>query len=171
VKNANGVPPSNVSYVPPPPPLQHPLPPTPLKDGDILRVDGVIFQKPFVEKPIHAEDHNVRVLHPSTDRGGATRLFRKVENCASKHDADDTALRTDGPYLYEEFLPTEGSLDVKVYTVGEDFFYAEARKSPVVDGVVERNEKGKEVRYMTQLSEAEISMAKEVGGGEDWGGG
>jgi hypothetical protein len=72
-----------------------------------------------------------------------------------------TPIRTEGSYLYEEFLATQGT-DVKVYTVGAGYFHAEARKSPVVDGRVNRNEDGKEVRYPIALTAEEKAIARRV---------
>ncbi|KAL2515773.1 Inositol hexakisphosphate and diphosphoinositol-pentakisphosphate kinase VIP2 [Forsythia ovata] len=49
-----------------------------------------------------------------------------------------------------------------VYKVGPEYARAEARKSPVVDGVVMRNPDGKEVRYPVLLTPTENQMAREV---------
>ena len=45
---------------------------------DYVEVGGVVFHKPFVEKPLNAEDHNVHIYFPTSAGGGSQRLFRKV---------------------------------------------------------------------------------------------
>lgn len=47
---------------------------------DHVEVNGENFQKPFVEKPVSAEDHNVYIYYPTSAGGGSQRLFRKVSN-------------------------------------------------------------------------------------------
>lgn len=58
-------------------------------------------------------------------------------------------------------MPTDGT-DVKVYTVGPDYAHAEARKSPALDGKVERDKEGKEVRYPVILTNSEKLIARKV---------
>lgn len=48
--------------------------------SDHIEVNGMTFNKPFVEKPLSAEDHNVYIYYPSSVGGGSQRLFRKVIN-------------------------------------------------------------------------------------------
>lgn len=52
--------------------------------------------------------------------------------------------------------------DVKVYTVGPDYAHAEARKSPALDGKVERDSEGKEIRYPVILNHSEKLISRKV---------
>lgn len=49
-----------------------------------------------------------------------------------------------------------------MYTVGPDYAHAEARKSPALDGKVERDSEGKEVRYPVILNAREKLIAWKV---------
>uniref|UniRef100_A0A0E0JPG1 Inositol hexakisphosphate and diphosphoinositol-pentakisphosphate kinase n=1 Tax=Oryza punctata TaxID=4537 RepID=A0A0E0JPG1_ORYPU len=132
-----------------------------IEQDDFIEIHGKRFCKPFVEKPIDGDDHNIMIYYPSSAGGGMKELFRKVGNRSSEFYPDVRKVRRDGSYIYEEFMPTGGT-DVKVYTVGPGYAHAEARKSPVVDGVVMRNSDGKEVRYPVLLTPTEKQIARNI---------
>jgi inositol hexakisphosphate/diphosphoinositol-pentakisphosphate kinase len=132
-----------------------------MEHDDHIEVNGVVIHKPFVEKPVDADDHNIAIYYPSSAGGGCKKLFRKVGDRSSEFYPDINEIRREGSYIYEEFVETQGT-DVKMYTVGPDYGHAEARKSPAVDGKVERNEDGKEVRFPVILTLREKEIARRI---------
>ncbi|CAN1272342.1 Inositol hexakisphosphate and diphosphoinositol-pentakisphosphate kinase VIP2 [Linum perenne] len=108
------------------------------------------LRKPFLINELEPQ----HLLH---DR----RKVYEVGNRSSEFHPEVRRVRREGSYIYEEFMPTGGT-DVKVYTVGPEYAHAEARKSPVVDGVVMRNPDGKEVRYPVLLTPNEKQVSREV---------
>ena len=128
---------------------------------EYIMLNGVKMEKPFVEKPVNAEDHNVRIYYSRVDGGGMKQLFRKEHNQCSEYFPEVSHIRTYGSYIYEHFLQTEGT-DVKVYSVGVSYVHAEARKSPTVDGRVDRDANGKEVRYPILLTYDEKQICRKI---------
>ena len=84
-----------------------------VETDDSVQVGDMVFHKPFVEKPVNAEDHNVYIYFPSSAGGGSQRLFRKVGNRSSVYSAE-SSVRKEGSYIYEDFVVTDGT-DVKVW--------------------------------------------------------
>jgi inositol hexakisphosphate/diphosphoinositol-pentakisphosphate kinase len=124
-------------------------------------VNGIQIDKPLVEKPVDAEDHNIYIYYPLSAGGGSKRLYRKIDDRSSTFYPTVNELRKTGSFIYEKFVVTQGT-DVKVYTMGPDYAHAEARKSPVVDGRVNRDAAGLEVRYPVILSPTEKEIARKI---------
>jgi len=126
-----------------------------LEYNEKVIVNGITINKPFVEKPIDAENHNVYLYYKG---GGSRRLFRKIGNRSSE-PSDCSCIRRTGSFLYEECIESEN--DIKVYTV-DDYVFAEIRKAPTVDGVVERDVFGKEHRSKCRLTNYEKQIAQQI---------
>ncbi|XP_038257380.1 inositol hexakisphosphate and diphosphoinositol-pentakisphosphate kinase 2 isoform X6 [Dermochelys coriacea] len=93
-----------------------------IEGEDQVEVNGEVFQKPFVEKPVSAEDHNVYIYYPTSAGGGSQRLFRKIGSRSSVYSPESNVRKT-GSYIYEEFMPTDGT-DVKQTVCGFDLLRA-----------------------------------------------
>ncbi|XP_055572271.1 inositol hexakisphosphate and diphosphoinositol-pentakisphosphate kinase 1 isoform X3 [Falco cherrug] len=118
-----------------------------------------ILQEEGIDLPRYA------VLNRDPDRPEECNLVEGEDHVEigsrSSVYSPESSVRKTGSYIYEEFMPTDGT-DVKVYTVGPDYAHAEARKSPALDGKVERDSEGKEIRYPVMLTAMEKLVARKV---------
>ncbi|KAN0015061.1 hypothetical protein ACTFIU_001383 [Dictyostelium citrinum] len=128
---------------------------------DYIEVNGNRIYKPFIEKPFNSDDHNNYIYYPKSQGGGCRKLFRKVGNNSSDYFGDINTIREKGSYTYEEFLKIDDFKDVKIYST-KSFSYSELRKSPSVDGYVERTAMGKEKRSVTNLSDQEVNISYKI---------
>ena len=128
---------------------------------DHIEYKGKKLYKPFVEKPFNGDDHDIYIYYPPNLGGGQKRLFRKTKELSSLYFPNLNEIRRDQSYIYEEFLQSDG-FDIKVYTIGPDNTHAEARKSPSLDGKVNRSAEGKEVRIPINLTAKEKEIAKKI---------
>lgn len=82
-----------------------------LESEDHVEVGGVVFNKPFVEKPVSAEDHNIYIYYPTSAGGGSQRLFRKIGSRSSVYSpesrvrksgmSDNNSSRLSMPLIYD----------------------------------------------------------------------
>ena len=128
---------------------------------DHIEYKGKKLYKPFVEKPFNGDDHNIYIYYPPNLGGGHKRLFRKTKEYSSLYFPNANEIRRDKSYIYEEYLQSDG-FDVKVYTIGPDNAHAEERKSPTLDGKVNRSTEGKEIRYPINLTKEEKEFARKI---------
>ena len=128
---------------------------------DYIIVNSVKIYKPLLEKPINGDEHNINIYYPFSSGGGCKKLFRKRANEASKFYPSENKVRRDQSYIYEKFLPNDG-FDIKIYSVGTYYAHGEARKSPTLDGKVNRAIDGKEIRYPIIMSSEEKVIARTI---------
>jgi len=137
-----------------------------LDNGDVLSVNGVLLRKPFVEKPVNENEHDIIIYYPGITGGGARKLFRTWGSKPSEFIPDLVTPRAitkpKRSYIYEQLIEVDNGEDVKVYAIGPTCSYANTRKSRVIGGRVRRNIYGKEIRYMTALSGEEEETVKKV---------
>ncbi|XP_954090.1 uncharacterized protein TA05605 [Theileria annulata] len=128
---------------------------------DYIIYNGIRLNKPFIEKPIDSDDHNNWIYYPLNSGGGCKKLFRKNGDRSSNYYPEIHNVRRDSIYIYQEFVSNFGT-DIKVYSVGPLFAHAESRKSPTLDGKVDRYPDGKEIRYPVILTGKEKIIAYRI---------
>jgi len=198
-----------------------------IENANWIEYNGVRLMKPFVEKPLDANNHNIFIYLENDS--GCRKLFRKKKNKSSAldkswnrvrkmnhiHDENDesdenddenddargendhrTGHGTNGDdlrrncgqrdvvdqdkvknlnqegYLYEPYQKLYGGKDIKVYMCGDFdertneifdlYVHAEQRKSPSIDGIVERANSGLEHRDRVNLTEEEMEICRKI---------
>ncbi|KAJ3425104.1 inositol hexakisphosphate and diphosphoinositol-pentakisphosphate kinase [Anaeramoeba flamelloides] len=122
---------------------------------------GKKLEKPFVEKPIDSENHNIHIYFNSKEGGGKTKIFRKKAGRKNQFYSNGE-IRRNGKYIYEEFIEQQEPIDIKVYAIGQKYVYAEKRSSLMQEGLLQIDEYGRELREVFKLSEKEKEFAAKI---------
>jgi len=69
---------------------------------DYIEIGNQRMNFPIVEKPYEADNHDVYIYYGGNQ--GSRRLFRKIGDRSSQMYPDVNELRTDGSFVYEEFM-------------------------------------------------------------------
>ena len=107
--------------------------------GDRIIVNGVVLYKPFVEKPLETDKHDVVIYYKN---GGSLVISRSKSGIQTK-TSENSAVRRSGNYHYEEYL--ENGQEVKVYVGSDNYFHSEIRD---ITNVM-KDANGKEIRETT----------------------
>lgn len=124
-----------------------------------------IINRPFVEKGLGVEEHDVRIYHK--DQLKSCVRMQRVKGLVSVDKFEDCGgargLKS-GDWVYQQFL--ENALEIKVYTAGFDYVHAETRNSSensILEGKeIARSPDGKEIRDMALLSGKEKLMVRKI---------
>jgi inositol hexakisphosphate/diphosphoinositol-pentakisphosphate kinase len=135
-------------------------------EGNAIRVDGVTLSKPFVEKPVNAEDHNIYIYYHKKDGGGGRKLFKRFGDKHSERDETLDIPRSisdpSSSYVYEEFLQANDGDGFRVYTVDPNHYPTETNIWFFVDEIVKRNISRKRLGYVPNFSEEESAWPAKI---------
>lgn len=70
-----------------------------VETDDSVSLNGVTIKRPFIEKPINGDNHNIYIY----DNNELTRLFRKEKDKSCEKIQGHFQIRKQGCYIYEEF--------------------------------------------------------------------
>ncbi|KAL0234656.1 hypothetical protein PCE1_001692 [Barthelona sp. PCE] len=124
--------------------------------------DPKSIEGPVIEKPLDAENHDVRIYYDNK----TVFLHRKTKDRCSFEEENSCIYRSNEEMVYSPLCSAINNLDIKVYAFnfndGKDEVFAESRPSPVHNHFVQRDENGQEKREAVQLTAQEREEALRI---------